>query len=233
MRFIKILFLKHRYIALLLLCVFLTGVIRAQEKAQGKGKMVTVKLMVVDEESTPVSKAKVVVGEGVIHAETDNIGSLTINAYPSDFVTISATGYERSVLLVQDIMKEGTVKLTKSKLFMSFDDNVSLPYMTLKKRTLTGSYQVLKGEQLEKYPSSDLRNALAGLATGLQVIELNGAPGLNAEEQNITYRITEKVRVSSRGFNIIYMVDDVPVDITEIHIDPLEIESVTVIKDIV
>jgi TonB-linked SusC/RagA family outer membrane protein len=233
MRLINILFLKHRYIVLLLLCVFFTGTIGAQEKAQGRGKMITVRLKVVDESLAPVSKAKVVVGEGIIHAETDENGSLTFNAYPADFVTISATGYERSVSLVQNIIKEGTVKLVKSKLFMTYDDNVSLPYLTLKKRTLTGSYQVIKGEQLEKYPSNDLRNALAGLATGLQVVENDGSPGLNAEEENGTYRITEKIRISSRGFNIIYIVDDVPVDITEIQIDPLEIESVTVIKDIV
>ncbi len=233
MRFIKILFLKYRFIGLLLMCVFLTGTISAQEKTKSKPKMITVSLKVVDDSSTPISKAKVIVGEGLIHAETDENGSLSFNAYPADFVTISASGYERKVSLVQDIVQNNTIKLIKAKLYMTFDDNVPLPYLTLKKRIITGSTNVIKGEQLERYPSTDLRNALTGLATGLQVIERNGAPGLTAEEANGLYYITEKVSVGSRGSNMMYIVDDVPVDITEIQIDPLEIESVTVIKDIV
>jgi len=226
-------YLTYRFVSLLLLCIFLTGTISAQEKSKSKPKMITVSLKVVDENSTPVSKAKVVVGEGIIHAETDETGSLSFNAYPADFISISASGYERSILLVQDILKDNTVKLIKAKLYMSSDDNLALPFLDLKKRITTGSTLVISGEELERYPSTDLRNVLSGLATGLQITERNGSPGMSAEENNNTFNISEKVGVASRGYSMIYVIDDVPVDITEIQIDPLEIESVTIIKDIV
>jgi len=233
MRLIKILFLKYRFIGLLLIFVILTGTISAQEDTKIKPKMIIVSLKVVDDLGMPIPKAKVVVGEGILHAETDKTGNYSFNAYPDDFVTISASGYERSVQLAQNIVKDKAILLVKSKLYSTTDDNVELPYLTLKKRTITGSAKVIKGEQLEKYPSTDLRNALTGLVTGLQITENNGSPGMTAEEENGLYHITEKVRIASRGYHMMYIVDDIPIDITEIQIDPLEIESVTVIKDIV
>ena len=48
-----------------------------------------------------------------------------------------------------------------------------------------------------------------------------------------SYRITDKIGVSARGRNMMYIIDDIPVDITEMTLDPQEIESVTIIKDIV
>lgn len=116
---------------------------------------------------------------------------------------------------------------------MTSEDNIPLPYMTLKKRNITGSSTIITGDQLEKYPSTDIRNAMSGLATGLQVSERNGAPGMTAEENNGSYRYMEKVSVTSRGYRMIYIVDDVPMDATEAQIDPAEIESMTIIKDIV
>jgi TonB-linked SusC/RagA family outer membrane protein len=104
--------------------------------------------------------------------------------------------------------------------------------MTEKKRHLTGSSNVITGEQLEKYPSTDLRNAFTGLATGLQITERNGSPGISAEEKNGSYRITDKVGLSARGRSLMYIIDDIPTDITEMQLDPQEIESATIIKDI-
>jgi TonB-linked SusC/RagA family outer membrane protein len=233
MRHYNILINKFRFFCLFLLCIFVTGTMIAQEKPGKKVIKVNVSLKVVDDNGTGIPKARVVVGEGMIHIETDENGSASFNAYLEDFVTISATGYEKNVSLVQEIIKNNTIKLMKSKLFMSSDDNIPLPYLTLKKRISTGSSTVIAGNQLERYPSTDLRNALTGLVTGLQVTERNGSPGLYAEEENGTYGITEKIGVSSRGSSMMYIIDDIPIDITEMPLDPQEIESVTIIKDIV
>jgi TonB-linked SusC/RagA family outer membrane protein len=232
MRFNHILLHRIR-IFCVLAAVLLAGTVCAQEKTGKKIIALDVSLKVVDDSGNPVPGAKVVVGEGVIHAETDVNGSYSFKAYPDDFVTITATGYEKYVSLVQEIIKNNTIKLVKAKLFMTSDDIVPLPYMTMKKRYLTGGYDVITGAQLEKYPSTDIRNAFTGLANGLQVTERNGSPGFSAEEENGTYSITEKIGVSARGRSIRYIIDNVPVDITEMPLDPQEIESVTIIKDIV
>jgi TonB-linked SusC/RagA family outer membrane protein len=213
--------------------VLVTGTVFAQEKPGKKVITISVNLKVTDENGTPVPEAKVVIGEGMIHAYTDENGIYSFKAFPDDFVTISAPGFEKNVSLVQDIIKNSEVKLLKAKLFMTSDDDIPLPYMTQKKRHITGSANILTGNQLEKYPSVDLRNGFTGLIPGLQITEYNGSPGLSAEEKLGSYRITDKIGVSARGRNIVYIIDDVPVDITEIQLDPQEIESATIIKDIV
>ncbi len=178
-------------------------------------------------------KAKVVIGEGITHAMTDENGAITFTAYPDDVVTISAPGYEKTVATVQDLLKENRVELVRAKLFMTSDDNVPLPYMTVKKRNITGSEDVITGRQLETYPSIDLRNAFTGLVPGLQVTEYDGSTGISAEEKLYGYGITEKIGVTARGREMMYIIDDIPTDITEMTLDPQEIESVTIIKDIV
>jgi len=233
MRFHYILYQKFRFFFVIMLSLSLTGTLIAQDKPGKKVITVSVNLKVIDDNGTPIPNAKVVVGEGMILTETDENGSLLINAYPRDFVTITASGYERSVSLIQDIVLNNTVRLVKSKLFMTYDDNVPLPFITLKKRHITGSAYVVSGNQLEKYPSTDLRNAFTGLVPGLQISERNGSPGITAEEELGSYRITEKMGVSARGNNMMYIIDEVPLNVTEMQLDPNEIESVTIIKDIV
>jgi TonB-linked SusC/RagA family outer membrane protein len=224
---------KYRYAGILLLCILFTGTIDAQRKQEAKPIPVSVNLKVVDEAGTAIPDAQVVVGEGIIHAETDENGVLSFQALPDDIVTISLPGYEKSVSPVSQIISGNTVKLTKSKLFMTSDDDIPLPFVTIKKRNTTGSSNVITGSQLEKYPSTDIRNAFTGLATGLEVLEVYGSPGFSAEEKMGTYRITEKVNLNARGRSMNYIIDGILTDITEIPIDPQEIESATIIKDIV
>jgi TonB-linked SusC/RagA family outer membrane protein len=234
MIFYNILCRKYKCVGVFLLCFLLTGTINAQVQKEKKAKqLIEITLKVVDENGTPVSKAQVVVGEGVIHAQTDENGSVSYKAYPDDFITITASGYERSVSLVGEVIKSNTIKLVKSKLFMTSDDDIPLPFLSQKKRITTGSSNVVTGEKLENYPSTDIRNAFIGLVPGLEVVERYGSPGFSVEEKMGTYRVSEKIGVSARGRTMAYMVDNVFVDATEMPLDPQEIESATVISGIV
>jgi TonB-linked SusC/RagA family outer membrane protein len=206
--------------------------ISAQDKKVKKPKIFSITLKVTDENGNAFSKAQVVVGEGVIHAETDEKGTFTYKGYPDDFIAVSASGYERSVVLAEDLIKGNSVKLIKSKLQMTEDDQVNLPFMEFKKREMTGNPEVLLSHQLERYPSTDLRNSFTGLATGVEVREMNGSPGISAEETTGRFGFNQKVYVSSRQMNMMYIIDDVPTDLTEMPIDPNEVESVTFVKDI-
>ncbi len=217
----------------LLLCLLIAGTVQAQNKGDKKPKSVKIYLKVTDEAGTPIPKATVVVGEGRLHAETNATGEFDFNALPDDFVTISAFGYGKSVSLVSDIIISSVVALKKEKLFSTADDLLPMPFISIKKRNTTGGYNVLRTGDLEKYPTNDLRNAFVGLANGVDVVERDGSPGLNAEEELGNFRVTEKIGLSMRGRSPIFIIDDVPTDITEMPLDPQEIESVTVIKDIV
>ncbi len=232
MTFNQMIFQKYRFFCVLLLSVFITGSLSAQKRIEKKSKMISAIVKVVDDNGKPVSKAKVVVGEGVLHAETGENGEYSFMAYPEDFVSVSAPGFEKNVSLVQDILQDKLIKLKGAKLFMTSDDNVPLPYQTMNKRFISGSTDVINSDQLEKYPSTDLRNAFTGLVPGLQITERYGSSGLSAEERMGNYRSSEKINVTSRGGSMRFIIDDVPVDITEMPLDPQEIESVSVIKDI-
>ena len=233
MRFHHILFQKFRFIGMLLLCLLFLGTVNAQKKEVKKVKASSISLSVVDENGKAMPNAQVVVGEGVIHTETDTKGTVTFKAFSSDFVSVSSPGYEKSVVLVENLLSDSNVKLVKSKFLMTSADDVPLPFMTLKKRNITGSSVVLTGAQLEKYPSTDLRNALTGLASGLDVVERFGTTGMSAEEKLGNFGALEKVSLYMRGRSPIFIIDDVPTDITEMQLDPQEIESATIIKDIV
>lgn len=232
MRIFDLNYKNIRFAGLLLLCLFIVGKTMAQDK-EVKIKMTNSTLKVTDEKGNAISGASVVVGEGLIHAITDSKGEYSFQAVPNDFVTVSAFGYEKSVILVGDLEASKPIVLVQAKPFMSAADNVPLPFITIKKRHLTGGYNVINGNILDKYPSTDIRNALTGLANGLNVKENHGAPGLTAEESLNVFRFSDKISVSSRGRDMVYIIDEVPTDITEMPLDPSEIESVTVVKDIV
>lgn len=232
MRFQYILCQKFRYLFVILFSVSLMGTLIAQEKPVNNAAIVSVNLKVVDQNGTPVPSANVVTGNVMISAKTDESGSVLITSYPGTTIVITAPGYEKAAFLMDDVILNNSVKLVKSKLFMTSDDNVQLPYMIIKKRNDPGSDFVVTSDQLEKYPSTDLRNAFVGLVPGLKIMETNGAPGPNAEEKLGVYGITEKVEVSARGRNMMYIIDGVPLGVNEMQIDPMEIESMTVIKDI-
>jgi TonB-linked SusC/RagA family outer membrane protein len=231
MRFL--LYQKFRFVLVVLLIGSLSGALIAQNKpVRTTAVTVSVNLKVTDENGEPVPNAKVIIGEGITYTQTDENGSLTINAYPNDFVTINATGYEKSVSQIQDIVLQNNVRLVRSKLFMTSDDNVHLPFMTLKKRSITGNDYTLTGNQLDKYPTTDLRNSFVGLVPGLQVTERDGSPGITSEEELAVYSVTEKIGVSVRGRSVRYIIDNIPLNVTEMPLDPSEIETITVIKDI-
>jgi TonB-linked SusC/RagA family outer membrane protein len=232
MRLISIL-RKYRFTGLLLVGLFLCGNILAQEETTVKRKLIDVNLKVTDEQGNPLQAVSVVVGEGFIHAITDEQGAVGFKAASEDFITITKSSYEKSVMLVSEILSDNTVALIHSKLLLTNEDVIPLPFMSTKKRYLSGSSELIKGNKLDKYPSSDIRNALTGLATGLDVRELDGSTGVSAEEELGFFGIGEKVSITSRGRPVRYIIDEIPTDITEMALDPNEIENITVIKDVV
>ena len=216
--------------------MFLSAVnLKAQKKPEAKKqKAIELKLKVTDEQNVAISNAQIILGEGLVHTQTDQNGSVSLTVQnDQEFVTISSPGYEPQVSLVNLLTMNPSVQLVKSKMFMTTDDDVPLPYMTIKKRLITGSTSVLDAIVLDKYPSTDIRNALTGLVTGMEVYERDGSPGISSEEKLGAYGAAEKVGLYSRGSSLMYIIDDVRMDITEMPLDPNEIESVSLVRDIV
>lgn len=221
-----------------LCCIFFLsfvfiGTASAQVTKEKKVKTVSINLTVTDENGAAVPKVNVVVGEGLIHITTDADGKSSFKAKATENVSVSLHGFEKKVTTVETLLTDGKIVLKKAILFKTAEDLIQLPFATGYRRTATGAYNTLNSSQLEKYPSNDLRNVMVGLVPGLDVSEREGATGLNAEETNGAYRSTNKVDMYMRGFSPIYIIDDIKVDFPQMPIDPQEIESVTIINDIV
>ncbi|MCL6102274.1 MAG: SusC/RagA family TonB-linked outer membrane protein [Bacteroidetes bacterium] len=231
----KEIYLMCGLILFMLLLILPAANLKAQNKADArKQKSVVVNLKVTNEKGEPFPGAGIILGEGLVHTETGATGTVVLTIHSDkEYVTITSPGYEPQVLLISELTGTPTVKMVKSKLYMTTDDDVNLPYLTMKKRYLTGSTSVLDGVALDRYPSTDIRNALTGLVTGMEVRELNGSPGLSAEEKLGKYGASEKVGLYSRGTSLMYIIDNVRMDITEMPLDPGEIESVSLVRDIV
>ena len=91
----------------------------------------------------------------------------------------------------------------------------------------TGSARSHSGETIEKYPGGDIRNSMTGVIPGLFVTENSGATGVLYGQNNCEFHI--------RGFSPkMVIVDDISVpSFSAIPLNPEEIESVTVVSDIV
>ncbi len=233
--FNKDIYLRFGLILFALLLIQPAARMQAQNRPEARKQRTTVvTLKVTDENGNPFPGVGIVLGEGLLHSETDATGTIVLTIHTNnEFVTITTPGYESQVLQINDLTITPVIQLVKSKLFMTSDDNINLPYLTMKKRHITGSTSVLDAIVLDRYPTTDIRNALTGLVTGMEVYERDGSPGISAEEKLGSYGASEKVGLYSRGTSLMYIIDDIRMDITEMPLDPGEIESVSLVRDIV
>lgn len=221
-----------RILMILCMALFVSGSF-AQKKAKAKAKMIEITMKVVDKSGEAVPGATVVIGEGHLHATTNADGEYTFNAKPSAAVSVKMLGYETYKGFVAPLADDNRIVLTDAEFLTSSADVINLPFSTTYKRYTTDNVTTISGEDISKYPTSDIRNAMIGLLPGYISTEKDGQPGLSSEETNGKYGATEKVSESSRGQGLTYIIDDIPVDITEMPLDPDEIESITLLKDAV
>ena len=235
MRFKYILYQKIIFACLLAFSLLFSVPVNGQAQKEKKVRqLIDLTLKVVDENGNPIPKASVVVGEGITHAETDANGMVSFRGYAVDIVTVDAPAFEKSVAPVSALLEKKTVTLMKAKIYMTSDDNVPLPYSVLKKRQITGSEVVVKGSYFDHYPSTDLRNTLTGIASGWDIREQDGSPGLNSQEglNNIS-GLGNAMGMTDKFSNVPFvLVDGVPTELTEAPMDPSEIESATLVKGI-
>jgi TonB-linked SusC/RagA family outer membrane protein len=235
MRFNNILYQKIRFAGLFIIVILISWPVNAQVQKEKKVRQLfDVVLKVVDESGVPILNAKVVVGEGIIHAETDANGSVSFRGYPEDVVTTTALQYEKNVSSVIDLVQSKTVTLKHARIHMTSDDDVPLPFTTLKRRNLTGPEVVIPGSYFARYPSTDLRNTLTGISSMYDIRELNGSPGLSPLEGLQNYSGLSNSYGSTDKFagEPYVIVDNMPADLQEYIIDPSEIESATLVKGI-
>ena len=211
------------------LCMTLAVTASAQKRDDSRN--VAIRFTVVDAAGEPVSGAEVSVGEGRSHHTSDKDGTVSINCSVRDRINVSKEGFKSVAIRAGVLVDSDSVVLIPDILFAGEGDDVVLPYSSVKKRYSVGSTVTISGEQLAGYSSADIRNALTGVLAGVEVRENYGQVGVSPLEHTGQYGAATAISVSSRGRQVMYVIDDVPVQINEVPLDPDQIESVTIIRD--
>lgn len=183
---------------------------------------ISVKGVVTDEAGNPLPGATVT-EKGVANGKvTDNNGAYEIRVKQDAVLVFSFIGS----LSTERAVKGRTVINVKLA-----DDNknlnevVVIGYGTVKRKDLTGAVSSVKGEELSKVPVPNVASALQGRVAGMTVAPSDGTPG---SQPTITIRGGGSITQSNEP---LYVVDGIPQTDGLSFLDPMDIESVDVLKD--
>ena len=136
--------------------------------------------------------------------------------------TVTYVGYKSKTVTLADKM---TVYLESSS--TSLDDVVVVAYGTANKESLTGSVAVVGAKEIEDRPVTSVTSALEGNAPGVQVNNSVSKPGSAP-----SIRIRGFNSFTSSAQSPLYVVDGIVFDGSISDINPSDIESMSVLKEI-
>lgn len=175
------------------------------------------------EDGSPLPYVTVVVAGTTITSQTDLDGVYSINV-PAGREELTFTYVGMQTVTVQ-IAGRSVVDVEMVSDAVALEDVIVVAYGTAKKEAFTGSAAVVSSEDIQRRQVSNVTNALAGVAAGVQAISTTGQPGSSA-----TIRIRGFGSMSASNAPL-YVVDGVPFDGSLNSLNPNDIESMTVLKD--
>lgn len=180
---------------------------------------------VFDTDNKPIEGASVKVVGSDVGTNTGVDGSFTIEVDKPDAVlSISYIGYQSQEVSVSS-QKNIIVKLARVN--SSLNEVVVVGYGTRKKSDLTGAVATVSAANLKERAAVNFGEALAGQMAGVQVQQINGAPG--GEGLAIRVRGTGSITQSNSP---LYVVDGYPMEGGAFNlVNPSDIESIQVLKD--
>ncbi len=191
-----------------------TAIVQQQKK--------TITGTVVDATGLPVIGANIVEVGTTNGTITDTDGKFSLDVDNDATIHVSYIGY-----IEQDIPTSGRtiINITMQEDIQMLDEIVAVGYGTQRKANLVGSVTSVSGEKIASIPASDITNAISGRLPGSVIIQQSGEPGQNAAKILVRGRTT-------LGGNTqpLVVIDGVP-NRSISEIDPVDIESISVLKD--
>ncbi len=178
---------------------------------------------VVDEKGIPLQGVTVTVNEADnMMTITDANGHFKV-LFPANARTITFTfiGYEAQTITVGQLRN---FKITLSPESTDLDV-VVVAYGTKKREEVTTAVSKISSKDFERRPITNISNAIAGAAPGVQSNSGNGAPGSGS-----TIRIRGFGTMSGSGAPL-YVVDGAPYEGVINSLNPDDIESISILKD--
>lgn len=191
------------------------------EKPVGEEMLpITLKGKVTDKKGVPLVGAGIRVKNTTKSTVADASGAFELTGVDEkDIIVISYTGYVSKEIAATD---RSIANIVLEEDVQSMLEVVVVGYGTQKKVNLTGAVSQVSGADIGLHPTADVVNSLQGLLPGLNIQANTGDPG-------------SKQDINIRGFNSInggsplILVDGIQGDIERVN--PLDVESVTVLKD--
>lgn len=185
--------------------------------------LITVRGQVMDVDGNPIVGATVKVKDRpTIGTATDIDGKYTLTVPANSVLVFTYVGVVPQEVKTTSGKTVYDVKMVEDAI--SLDNVVVVGYGTQKQVNLTGSVSSINAEQIaESRPISNISQALAGLAAGVNITSAANQPGDN----NATIRVRGVGTLNDASPLII--IDGVESDINTVN--PPDIESISVLKD--
>ena len=165
----------------------------------------------------------VTVKGGTTATQTDANGNFTISAPANATLSVSNVGFANQEVKVGN---QSNIIIHMVPTTTQLADVVVVGYGVQKKVTVTGAVSAVKGTDLDKSPSTNLSNSLAGRLPGVTAIQAGGEPGFDGS----TIRIRGTNTLGNSGPLVV--IDGVPDRAGGLErLNPADIESMSVLKD--
>ena len=192
---------------------------RPGTEAQAVKQISDIRGTVVDETGEPIVGASVVVSGTKNATVTDIEGHFTISAPSKATLQVSYIGMHSVHIAARD-----GLRITLKADVNDMEEVVVVGYGTMRKKDLTGSISTVQAERLEKEAPRSIQDILKGAATGLYVSMSTNAAGTS------DMQIRGKNTLTA-GSSPLYVVDGVIYQGSLQDLNPMDIESVDVLKD--
>ncbi len=186
----------------------------------------TIQGTVYDAEGVPLPGVNVVVEGTQTGSSTGADGAYPIDLEAGSYtLEASSVGYETAAQEDVEVAAGETtvVDFTLQESEVALDEVVVIGYGEQERRDLTGSVASVEGEEISRFPTSSVTQALQGQVAGVQVTPSSGGPGAGAV-----------VRIRGVGTlgdaSPLYVVDGMLTDDIS-FLNPQDVASIDVLKD--
>ena len=182
------------------------------------GQDITISGIVIDDTNLPLPGVSINIKGTKEGTQTDFNGKYSIQVSKGGQLTFSYLGFESQTIKVGSSNSINVKLLPASN---TLDEVVVIGYATQKREQVTGSVINIKSEAIERYPTTNVQQAVSGRVAGVAITNNNvgAAP-------NIMIR-----GISTNNNTPLYVIDGVPYE-NEPKLDPKNIKSVDVLKDV-
>ncbi len=180
--------------------------------------------VVKDNEGLEVIGGGVRVKGGNVGVITDIDGRYTIDV-PSAKESVLQFSYVGMMPIEVKVDGRATIDVTLQPDNKVLNEVVVVGYGTTRRSDLTGSVVSVKSKDLERTPTSDPLQALAGKAAGVLITQDDGEPGAS-----ISVRVRGGISITQSN-EPLYIIDGFPSEDGLAGISPSEIETIDVLKD--